>query len=466
MRCYRCGATLSGDDYCPSCGADVKTYRRIIGLSNSFYNEGLKRARIRDLSGAIESLNMALKCNKNNIDARNLLGLVHYEMGDIVNALAEWIISKSIRQKKNIANDYIVDVQNNPVKLQSIDQSIKKYNQALMYVQQDSVDLAIIQLRNIVKANPGLIPARELLALCYIKTEKWDLAKRTLEKCLLRDVNNTTILYYLKEVNSMIAEMADGGGDRRPLRQEEAISYVSGNEYIIQPVLDKERSGTSTVINIIIGLVVGAALMWFLILPARIQSAKEDVNNQLKQVSEQLTSKSADLDELEKELSDIKKSNSELNGELDSFNSDSGLMTGYNAIMEAASVYIDDSDNAKSAADILSTVSLNGEGSEQYSRLYEVMNIKVMDKAAQDLLQKGKELYEEGSYGSAIENLESAKRYKENAETLYYLAMSYIKSGNESDGRTMLNDVINDYPDSSFADDAKEYIRSSEEEEE
>ena len=104
MKCYNCGCTLSEDDFCTACGADVKTYKRIIRLSNHYYNEGLKKAKIRDLTGAAASLKLSLKCNKNNVQARNLLGLVFFETGEIVSALSEWIISKNIRAKKNIAD--------------------------------------------------------------------------------------------------------------------------------------------------------------------------------------------------------------------------------------------------------------------------------------------------------------------------------------------------------------------------
>ena len=52
--------------------------------SNEYYNDALAKASVRDLSGAIESLKTSLKFNKLNIDARNLLGLIYFEMGEVV----------------------------------------------------------------------------------------------------------------------------------------------------------------------------------------------------------------------------------------------------------------------------------------------------------------------------------------------------------------------------------------------
>ena len=143
-------------------------YKRIMYISNRYYNDGLEKATVRDLTGAITSLRQSLKFNKDNIEARNLLGLVYFEMGEVVAALSEWVISKNLRPNKNIADDYIDMIQTNASRLESINTTIKKYNQALIYCQQDSLDLAVIQLKKVLSLNPKFIRAHQLLALLYI----------------------------------------------------------------------------------------------------------------------------------------------------------------------------------------------------------------------------------------------------------------------------------------------------------
>ncbi|MCR5720010.1 MAG: tetratricopeptide repeat protein, partial [Lachnospiraceae bacterium] len=96
MFCYNCGCNLSKHDFCTSCGVDVSLYKKIMATSNLLYNEGLEKANVRDLTGAVNSLRHSLKFNKNNIEARNLLGLVYFEMGEYVAALNEWVISKNM----------------------------------------------------------------------------------------------------------------------------------------------------------------------------------------------------------------------------------------------------------------------------------------------------------------------------------------------------------------------------------
>ena len=133
MNCINCGAFLTDTDldYCPHCGANVLIQKKVDYLSKLYYNQGLEKASIRDLSGAISCLKQSLAYDKRNIRARNLLGLVYFETGEVVAALSEWVISKNIQKNRNLASEYIARLQANQNKLETINESIKKYNNAL-----------------------------------------------------------------------------------------------------------------------------------------------------------------------------------------------------------------------------------------------------------------------------------------------------------------------------------------------
>ena len=68
MRCYKCGCVLSANDTCAKCGTDVSIYKKTARVSDIYYNKGLEKARVRDLSGAIETLKVSLMINKYNIN--------------------------------------------------------------------------------------------------------------------------------------------------------------------------------------------------------------------------------------------------------------------------------------------------------------------------------------------------------------------------------------------------------------
>ena len=126
MKCNVCGAALTDSNFCNNCGADVKIYKKLISTSNALYNRGLEKAQVRDLSGARDDLKNSLKVYKRNIPARNLLGLVYFEMGDIVAALSEWIVSKNYQPEENVADGYIEAVQKNVSKLDAYNIALKK----------------------------------------------------------------------------------------------------------------------------------------------------------------------------------------------------------------------------------------------------------------------------------------------------------------------------------------------------
>ncbi len=478
MRCFRCGATLTENEFCTNCGADIRIYRRIIRLSNMYYNDGLRKAQVRDLSGAVESLRQSLKCNRNNVDARNLLGLVYFEMGEAVAALSEWIVSKNLKPEKNIADDFIEEVESNPTRLNAINQSMKKYNQALLYCDQKSYDLAIIQLKKVIQSNPNLIAAYQLLGLLYLQARDYERAERILEKGIRIDKNNTLMLNYMKEAEDELLER--DGGTMTPLQKKQpslhassdSIVYQSGNETIIQPLNAPEKAGMSTLVNILIGIGIGLAVMWFLVVPARVRSAQTDVNEELLQVSNELTAKSADIDALNKQILSLQQENEAANQAIESLTSGSGIVEKYDYLSEAALNFIRSPDDVTTTAEMLARIqgdSLSFNSSavpeENYSAafrsLYDYLNTQVTDEAAGRLLGSGISAYNNGNFDQAIADLEGAYQLDEtNDRALFYLASSYRSSGNSDKATELFSLLINNFPDSEYVPQARTYLQN------
>ncbi|MBO4373802.1 MAG: tetratricopeptide repeat protein [Lachnospiraceae bacterium] len=480
MRCFNCGAVLSGNDFCTNCGTDIRIYRRIMRLSNMYYNDGLKKAQVRDLSGAVESLRQSLKCNRNNIDARNLLGLVYFEMGEAVAALSEWVISKNIKPDRNVADDFIEEIQSNPTRLTGINQSLMKYNQALAYCHQESYDLAIIQLKKVLQMNSNLIVAYQLLGLLYLHTGEFGRARKTLENGRKIDKNNTLILSYLREAEAALEER-DGNalpssrrGGSHTRASSESIVYQSGNETIIQPLNTPERGGSSTFLNILIGLAVGIALMWFLVLPARIRSSAAENSDEMVQVSNELTAKSADIDELNKKISSLSVENRDLRDRVEALSGGGSFVETYDILAKAALNYIEHPDDVIATSNILEELvqGKNEEGEEEiaysdaFNALYGYLNSNVSKKAAEEYTQKGMAAYEGDNYNEAITNLQNSYNIDPtNDKVLYYLASSYRNLGDSDKATELYSSLVNNFPDSEFLDSAKTYLRNGAENE-
>ncbi|MCI6714848.1 MAG: tetratricopeptide repeat protein [Lachnospiraceae bacterium] len=465
MICYQCGCNLSEHDFCTNCGADVALYKKIIYISNRFYNEGLERANVRDLTGAIASLRQSLKFNKNNVEARNLLGLVYFETGEVVAALSEWVISKNLRPRKNIADDYIDMIQTNQNRLDIINQTIKKYNQALTYCNQDSLDLAVIQLKKVLSLNPKFIRAHQLLALLYINSEEWEKAKRELTKCLEIDTNNIATLRYLKEVDEMLVpEEGAKNSSKKQKKTEEIIKYQSGNETIIQSVNVKDGKGVTSLLNLGIGLVIGIAIAFFLILPARIQNAKANIDDELRKVSEQSDAKTATIDELQQQLEELQEANSNLQQDLSAYMGTDGTLQSVDSLMKAAGAYLTNPEEITVVADYLDEIDMENseeemETSEAFDNLYNTLLALVGPGIAESYYNDGYEAYRQENYEDAIPNLEKAFKYDAtNGEALYNLANAYYRIGNEDKARETYLQIIDLFPGTEKASKSEAFL--------
>ena len=293
MICYRCSSTLDvRKDICSKCGADIRYFKKIVYASNRYYNEGLMKAQARDLTGAKDCLKKSLHLYKKNTNARNLLGLVYYAMGESAEALKEWLISRNYAAKGNMAERFINSMHRNMKNLDSEDHGIKKYNQALEYCRNGAKDLATIQLKKVVSVHSNMVKAYELLALLYIDDGKYDQAEKILKKCLETDRGNTSALYYLKELRNM-----RGAGGARNV----GTVGEDDREQLIIPVRFRDYgSYLSNALYIFLGLLIGIAIAWFVIVPARVQRETGDAVAAARSYEAQIAELQEDLKNAEK----------------------------------------------------------------------------------------------------------------------------------------------------------------------
>ena len=450
MECYNCGAVLGAAARCEKCGADIRIYKKIITASNSYYNEGLDRARVRNLTGAVDSLKKSLQLNKMNTDARNLLGLVYFEMGETVAALSEWVISKNFQAKDNAASRYLGEIQTNPSRLDAINQTIKKYNQALAYCRQDSKDLAVIQLKKVLSLNPKLVRGHQLLALLYMQEGKHEQAKKALRNAAQIDGNNTTTLRYQKEVKSKLRE----SGSKKQ-KKEDLISYQSGNETIIMPANFKDNSTWQTMLNIVIGVGLGIAITVFLLLPNIKQQAKSEANEARKEASDMLSTKEQTISALEKQVEDFKQQAQKAQEASDGTES---KFQSYEQLLNAYALYVaDDIEAAGEALEKADTQHLNGSA----RTVYEEISAKVNETYLATLYQEGYRAYQTGDYKQAIEKLFKIVEVDEEYEygnAAYYLAQSYRREENTEQALVYYQKVLEKYPGSERAKVAQAYI--------
>ncbi|WP_022774292.1 tetratricopeptide repeat protein [Butyrivibrio sp. AE2015] len=460
MRCANCNTELNNTDICPGCGRNVRTYKKMVSLSNRLYNEGLEKASVRDLSGAVASLRQSLKLDKNNIDARNLLGLIYYETGEVVAALSEWVISKNLETGENTADYFMDTVRNSPAKLDEINQTIKKFNIALNYCKQDSLDLAVIQLKKVLSLNSNFVKAHLLLCLLYLKSGNWDRAKAEAGKALKLDTGNIMAKRYLKEADDMLLPgesgklVSDIAADA-----DDVIRYNSGNEMIIQPVKKTAITRTGSIWGIVLGIILGIAASCFLILPQRIAGINSNNQEKITQISEESDAKSAQINDYEQQIKTLKSQVEELEGQVSGYEGATSTSAAMNSLMQAASIYLKDSSDvdgiAKALADVDLTV-IGDDVSTEFTALYDNLMVLVGPQLATSYYNTGYSAYKESDYETAISNLSKAYQYDNtNVNTLYYLGNSYYNSGDIAKAKEVYDEVITRFPETKSAQEAK-----------
>ena len=458
MRCYNCGAILTKRSTCPGCGADVELYKKIIVVSNRYYNDGLEKASVRDLSGATRSLRECLKLNKANIDARNLLGLIYYEMGEVVAALSEWVISKNLLTEGNIADDYMDMIRNNPQKLDATNQTIKKYNIALKYCNKGTLDLAVIQLKKVLSINPRFIRAHLLLCLLYLNNGNYAKAKVEAEKTLKLDTGNVMAMRYLREAEDMIVP-GDASEEEIAEAKEEVVRYKSGNEMIIQPKRLASIRANFPIWGIALGLVLGIGAAYFLLLPAKLQQAGTTNREAIITISEQSDAKSAQIVQYEGQIEDLQAELESLQSQISTYEGTDSSLSAVNSLMEATAIYLStpsDIDSIAAQLDSLDLTAVEDSISDEFTDLYDSLMSLIGSQLATSYYNTGYEAYKSEDYETAIANLSKACQYDTtNVNAFYYLGNSYYNSGDTDNAKVIYDQVVTNFPNTQSAQAAE-----------
>ncbi len=463
MICIQCGATVSKEQYCPVCGNDLKLQTVACHLSNQFYNQGLDKAQIRDLSGAISLLEQSLKYNKRNIDARNLLGLVYFETGEAVSALSEWVISKNIKPDGNIASEYIEKLQADPEKLDQINESIKKYNIALACCIDGNEDVAAIQLKKILRQNPKFIKAYHLLALILLKEKDYKQARKVLRKALKIDKTNSTSLRFMKEIDEQTGTVTSLDNRRRFPWQHEEKEEVFPTERemaaaeaqtVIQPVSFRETSAFAGTVNIIIGLVLGVLLACVIAVPAVRQQVNRSADEKILEYSTTQTALEKQIEDLEEQIETAETSSDSDDSE--DLEEAEELVKLYENLVKANQQA--QNNNKEGCVTLLMSIDktkLSVEGVTLWNDLFNANAEEVF----QSYYSQGVTYYNDGDYAQAAEILAKANEIGPNDyNILTYLAHSYRLSGDTENAIETFQAIVDTFPDTRRATVAQQYI--------
>ncbi len=446
MKCPNCGFEFFEGFHCPDCGVDVYVFRKARSASIRLYNEALGLAEEKDLSGAAANLEQSLLFDKNNVQARNLLGLIYCETGRIGDALKHWIISTSILPEGNAASGYIDYLQKNGREMEKCNDAIRMYNQAINYLKQGSDDLAIIQLKKSIDNNPDFLDAYNLMTLCCIEDKNIKRALHFNDIVLRRDIRNPIALHYAQLIGNSPAPS--------PLKkQEKAKSVVSVKKTDSNPPIPryKRKEKTNSVLEkrdllaFLAGIAAAAIVILVLIVPA----LNESKNTKIKELETAVENYAGETNMTPEEVLEMRTELTKLQEENKLLRSEENKQANLELLETAVAQMTDgDFEACVSTLDSIDTVSFSEEDLSKYNSV----KTTAYPKAADAYYTKGKSQFLSNNFTEAKTYLETALNYTSNEnfvdDAIYYLARIAEEDGDNETAKKYYNRIISEFPES------------------
>ena len=310
--------------------------------------------------------------------------------------------------------------------------------------------MAIIQLKKVLSLNPKLVRAHQLLALLYLQEDKLEQAKKELRNAGKIDANNTTTLRYLKEVNTRLREK----GSLRKKKEEDLISYQSGNEMIIMPSRFQEYSLGSSLGYLLIGLVIGALAIGFLVVPGVENKVKQEMKDQIIQMNETLSSNAQQIQSQKDQIAKLENQIAVLQGSPEQMNAYEALLSGYVAYIA------NDHMTAATNLERVDTTRLSESALELYNSMWPTVSATYYET----LFTEGYNAYQAENYVETINKLlpvvKADMSYKEGS-AVYYLAQAYRKNGDMESAKPYYQYVVDNYPGTQQANTSMSYLNEN-----
>lgn len=440
----------------------MKKNRRLEQISNGYYNLGLSLAKERNLSSALNALSISLGLNKKNTDARNLYGLIQFEMGEETKALISWVISININPINNPAQNYLQKLRNKSAYLEKSQDAISKYNKAISQIKTVNYDTARITLKQAVDIRPHFVKAMLALALLDIREGKSSEAKKLLENVLAIDRFNTKAITYLEEMKPLTEKNARKeklSVIGSPVKKEKPVENVNTGMPVTE--IYKNYSGMFTAINVGIGLIVGACAMVFLYMPTMKVALNNAHNKEIVEISQQLNDVNLSIETLKSENEGL---NEQVN-KLTEVNNTSTENMNYKLLQYVYFLGLIKEYNTKNytrAAEIFSNLDVgqltdvdNGLGIS-VTGIFAEMAPKMRDEGPKLLLKVADGLNRSGDFAGAIGYYDAALRISPDyVEAKYKKALAYKAMGDVDTANNLFTEIITNYPDDRFANESK-----------
>ena len=435
------------------CRGQMRDYKDLLfRISNAYYNLGLERAKLSDLSGAAELLKKSLHFNKYQTDARNLLGLIYYEMGEVPEALVQWVISLNLDPEDNRADHYLDEVQRKPGALERETAAIRKFNQALYHAQHGAEDLAMIGLNQIVREKPDFIKARLLLALLYLDSGQNTKAGSVLMRVLKTDRNNSLALILMDETKKRT-----GKAEVEKNRMKNAFSHRRmEDDDVILPKARREATPGQTVMYIIGGVALSFLVFWLMILPSVRRQYNIEANERIAQNSRELNMVNASYEELSRQYASVSSAYEDAAGRLRAFEEENAAFTSmYRLLVSINEDYA--AGNVVQAAESYLSIDRSMITEEPLLGMLQDVDRYMLNEGFDAIVSMGTDSWNGGRLADAEHYYDLALSMRGDDPEAMYLKARLLQSQDRiTEANAIFDAIIGGHPESPYAERAME----------
>ena len=429
---------------------DIAIQEKLFDMSSILYNKGLFQAKKRNLSGAVLTLTESLHIDKRNTEARNLLGLIYFELGLIGDAVKHWVISSNLQRQDNKAIAYLSDIQVNSSDYERMNEAVKAYNMALEYMEHESDDLVILRLKKAIELSPTFVNAINFLTFCYLIQKNSRAALPLIEQALSVDEGNETALRYYKTITGakMKAAAAKASDAQKEVSAPPEPLFIETRT--VKPEGSRHAKLLNDIIFFAIGVIIAIGVMYALVMPATIQSGierEEALAEDIIALNYRHAAETAALSEWIEELEEEAETHEEtIAAQLEQLAYFQNMHT-----VTTAQWLLDDG-NLVGAAEIIYTVNLEQLPFDVLSKAEAIIDATYSHAAAR-LYDDGIAAYTAGNHAEAKVLLENALRFathlNSNLDSIYYhLGSTERWLGNTAAAADFFRVVLNEHPDS------------------
>ncbi|MDR1209782.1 MAG: tetratricopeptide repeat protein [Clostridiales bacterium] len=406
MRCISCGAEIKSPN-CKKCGADNSLAVRVYKTADALYNRGLALAKQSRLTEAEASLRRSLAAYKGNAEARNLLGALCFVTGRPGDAREQWTVVQRQNPEDKLSAGYLERMGKNPAQIERMTDAVGMYNNALKYLEQQSEDIAVIQLKKACDISPGFLRALNLLTACYIAAGDTRKAAVVCERALALDPGSGEALRYF----AMLGAGRPAKGTAPPPKR---TASASGGLF--------RYAGYAAAFAV--GLAAAALATGLFFMSPAVTKLEGEVARISGESEQERARLNGIIDDLNTKASGLGASVQSLLAERDAALKDADIQKRVTEVYQAAETLDDD---PMKAADALNAMTFDDLPEDVQSRRAELL-AQAMARLERAYFNEGTALYNGGAarYGEAKEKLSASAQYtSDRSETIgscyYYL---------------------------------------------